>query len=246
MRSNTMNCEEYRQSVAADPSFDGGADHLSTCEACRAFRAEIQALDDKIARALEISVPALNLPKLPIDDADNPAADNVVSLPVRKPFARPAWYALAASVMLAVVIGVRMFGAGASYESLADEVLAHLDHEPYSLRPSATPVSDRRLGAVVPADVASMDHSAGLITYAQSCVINGKTVPHLVIQGERGPVTILLMPEEGISAAVPLDGENTHGVILPVGDGSIAIIGAREEKLERIEKSVLNSVRWNT
>ncbi len=201
----------------------------------------MRALDDKIAGALEIDVPALKLPELPLVDSDN-----VVSLPARKPFARPAWYALAASVMLAVVIGVRMFGIGVSHESLAAEVVAHLDHEPYSLRPSTTPVSDRRLGAVVPADVASMDHSAGLITYAQSCVINGKTVPHLVIQGERGPVTILLMPEERISNAVPLDGENIHGVIVPVGDGSIAIIGAREERLERIEKSVVSSVRWDT
>ena len=241
-----MNCEEYRQSVAADPSFDGGADHVSMCEACRAFRAEMKVLDDKIARALEISVPVLNLPELPLDDSDSPAAGKVVSLPARKSSASPAWYALAASVMLAVVIGVRMFGVGASYESLADEVVAHLDHEPYSLRPSTTPVSDSRLGAVVPADVASLDHSAGLITYAQSCVINGKTVPHLVIQGERGPVTILLMPEEGVASAMPLDGENIHGVSLPVGDGSLAIIGARDEKLERIQKSVVNSVRWNT
>ena len=241
-----MNCEEYRQAVAADPSFDGGADHLSICEACQAFRAEMRALDGEIAKALEITVPALNLPELPIVDSGDAGSNNVVSLPARKPYARPAWYALAASVMLAVVIGVRMFDIGASYESLADEVVAHLDHEPYSLRPSTTPVSDRRLGAVVPADVASMDHSAGLITYAQSCVINGRTVPHLVIQGQHGPVTILLMPEEGVASAVPLGGENIHGVILPVGDGSIAIIGTREEKLERIQKSVVNSVRWNT
>jgi hypothetical protein len=94
--------------------------------------------------------------------------------------------------------------------------------------------------------VARLDHDAGLITYARSCEINGRTVPHLVIQGEHGPITILLMPEEAIAEAVSLDGENTHGVILPVGDGSIAIIGAREEKLERVEKSVLNSVMWST
>jgi hypothetical protein len=91
-----------------------------------------------------------------------------------------------------------------------------------------------------------MDDSVGLITYAQSCVINGKTVPHLVIQGQYGPVTILLMPDEPVAEAVPLEGDNIHGVLLPVGNGSIAIIGAREEKLEPIEKSVLKSVTWST
>ena len=59
-------------------------------------------------------------------------------------------------------------------------------------------------------------------------------------------MTILLMPEEEIVAAQSLDGDNIHGVILPVGKGSVAIIGAREEPLERIEKSVLSSVDWST
>lgn len=236
-----MNCEEYRHRIAADPSFDGGAGHLSGCQACQAFRNEALSLDDKIARAMQIDVPTLRLPELPAIDADN-----VVPLAARRPRARPAWFALAATVLLAAVVGVRMFGVGVTYESLVDEVLAHLDHEPASLRPSTMPVSDKQLARAVPANVARLDHGAGLITYARSCEIHGRTVPHLVIQGEHGPITILLMPEEAIAEAVSLDGENIHGIILPVGDGSIAIIGAREEKLERVEKSVLNSVMWST
>lgn len=242
----TMNCEEYRQLVAANPSFDGGADHLSACDDCRAFRTEMQALDEKINQALQINVPSLTLPELPVHDSGDADSGKVVSLASRRPRARPAWFALAATVLLAALIGIRMVGVEETYDSLADEVLAHLDHEPVSLRPSTTPVSDRRLAATVPDNIARMDHSAGLITYARSCEINGKAVPHLVIQGALGPITILLMPEETVSAAVSLDGESTHGVILPVGDGSIAIIGAREEDLERVEKSVLSSVTWST
>ena len=240
--SETMNCEQYRQAVAADPSFDGGVDHLSGCAQCQSFRDEMQMLDADIARALEVRVPPLSLPELPGIEAES----NVVTLDSRRSLTKPAWFALAASVMLAAVLGIRMFAVDVDQLSLADEVLAHLDHEPYALVVSSTPVSDSRLERVVPANVARMDHSAGLITYAQSCVINGKTVPHLVIQGERGPVTILLMPDEEVAAAQTLDGDNIHGVILPVGTGSVAIIGAREESLERIEKSVLSSVAWST
>ena len=236
-----MNCDDYRQEIAADPTFDGGAGHLSSCRDCQAFRAEMQTLNVKIARALQIDVPDLKLPELPAVDTEN-----VTAMPARNPSGRPIWLALAASVMVAAVIGVRMFATGITYDSLGDEVLAHLDHEPASLRVTNVAVSEKRLARVVPADVAQMDHSAGLISYAQTCLINGKKIPHLVIQGEQGPVTILLMPDERIADAVPLDGENIHGVILPVGTGSIAIIGAREEKLERIEKSVVNSVMWTT
>lgn len=236
-----MNCEDYRQEIASDPTFDGGAGHLPACTECQAFRTEMQSLNVRIAKAMQISVPELELPELPTIDVKH-----VIAMTSRKPLSKPAWFALAASLMLAAVIGIRMSGIGVNYDSLADEVLAHLDHEPNALRISSTPVSNARLAKVVPADVAQMTHSAGLISYAQSCRINGKEVPHLVIQGEHGPVTILLMPEESVTEAVTLDGENIRGVILPVGTGSIAIIGAREEKLERIEKSVMNSVMWST
>jgi len=89
-----------------------------------------------------------------------------------------------------------------------------------------------------------MNRDIGLITFAEFCTINGKDVPHLVVQGERGPITILLMPYEKVAIATPLNGVNIRGVILPVGDGSIAIIGDREESLERVQQNVLNSVMW--
>ena len=98
----------------------------------------------------------------------------------------------------------------------------------------------------MPATIATMDHDAGLITYAQSCIINGRVVPHLVIQGERGPVTILLMPEEKISGAQSFGDEDIQGVILPVGNGSIAIIGGAGERLDGIQERVRNSVTWST
>lgn len=236
-----MNCEEYRTAIAADPSFDGGAGHVTECAACQDYRNEMLALNDTITRALAIDVPKLVLPELP--DLET---DKVVTLGRGRRVAPPVWFAVAATVALAAFLGVRFVSNGPSYDSLADEVLAHLDHEPYALRVSDEPITERRLASVVASDVAQMDHSAGLITYAQTCVINGHKVPHLVIQGERGPVTILLMPDEMISEAVPLHDEFFEGAILPVGNGSIAIIGGHDEELAEIEKSVVNSVMWST
>ena len=149
-------------------------------------------------------------------------------------------------MVLAAFVGFRMLGSSVEYPTLGDELLAHLDHEPAALVVTNVAVSDARLTSVVPGDVARLDQSSGLITYAQSCVIRGHSVPHLVIQGEHGPVTILLMPDERVSAAQTITGESVNGVILPVGNGSIAIFGEREESLDQIEKKVLNSVTWST
>ena len=63
-------------------------------------------------------------------------------------------------------------------------------------------------------------------------------------QGKTGPITILLMPDEMISETKTLDGESVHGYIVPVGNGSIAIIGTREEELDEVQQKVVNSVAW--
>ena len=135
---------------------------------------------------------------------------------------------------------------GVSYGTLEEQVLAHVDNETSALLPSSTPVSDRQFSRAVPNDIATMNRDVGLITYAESCSINGKDVPHLVIQGAHGPITILLMPHESVARATTLDGVNIKGIILPVGDGSIAIIGDREEQLDQVKKDVLDSVKWST
>ena len=224
--NSTMNCDEYQQALGADPNFDGGVAHRSECAACAAYRDELLAFDAKIRRALALEVP--------------PLAD-------RRRVTTPAWFAIAATVLLALVVGVRFTGhVSLTDEELASEVLAHVTHEPMALRVTDQAVAEEHLHRVVPANMATMDHSAGLITFAETCPINGNDIPHLVMQGKSGPVTILLLPDEHVSGVIELNDEFKHGVILPVGDGSVAIIGTKEEKLEQIQEQVLKSVLWST
>ena len=131
---------------------------------------EFQALDLKIAKALQIDVPELRMPELPdIDET------NVTSLPVRKRSMKPVWFAIAATVVLATSITLRTSSLFQSYDSLAEEVLAHVDHEPAALRVTDVAVSDRNLARAVPVSLAEFDRNESLITYARTCVINGKT-----------------------------------------------------------------------
>ena len=237
-----MNCDDYKQAIGADPSFDGGAGHLSECQSCQEFRRDMQALDAKINRALALDVPELSMPKL--EDVDT---ENVVALAPKRRISAKSWYSVAATVALAAFIAFR-YGPGDNTQqmSLADEVLAHVNHEPAALLPTNVKVPDEHLHEVVPANIASLDHSAGLITYAETCPIGGYDAPHLVIQGQHGPITIMLLPNQKIPAAISLNNVNSRGVILPVGDGSIAIVGSREEKLDAVQKQILQSVTWET
>lgn len=214
---------------------------MTTSEKNSEIHGTTPEFEQRIARALELPVPELRMPELPEIDSDK-----VVAIEPRRRRVPPVWLAMAASVALVAIVGVRLFGVAPEYDSLAEEIVAHLDHEPYALRVTDEPVSDTRLSRIVPANLATLDHSAGLITYAQNCKIKGKVSPHLVIQGKNGPVTVILMPEVRVQSAETIEGQSINGVILPVGDGSIAIIGEKDEDLEPIQRSVIDSVAWST
>lgn len=242
-----MNCEEYREAVTADPSeaFAGGAAHAAGCAGCSRYREGIRALDRRIAAALAIDVPSLGMPELPPVRDD---AGKVVTFPAGRSgkTSAPLWLGIAAGVAVAF-LGFGLLSQQPSGATLAEQVIAHMDHEQASRRVTSVSVPEREFHDVIDSRVSAMDTGIGLVTYASSCVINGNTVPHLVIQGESGPVTLILLPDEDIDDAIPLSGEHVHGVIVPVGDGSVAIIGERAGQLDEIDeigKRIVESVEW--
>lgn len=234
-----MHCEAFRQAVTADPAARTAelVAHAAACPDCSAYQDELQGFDQKLRAALAIDVPPLSMPALP-------AGADVVPIPRRASWARAGWISLAASIGLVAVMVGNWRGGEPPAASLAEQVIAHLDHEPASLAVTDIPVSERRFNAVARPALVDVSRDIGLVTYASSCVINGKEVPHLVVQGESGPVTILLLPQEKITAAVPLRGTSIEGVILPVGNGSVAIIGNRGESIDRWRERVAATIHW--
>lgn len=215
---------------------------------CSNFRDEIQALDARIAAALAIDVPPLRMPKLP--PIDSGASENVVDLHAGRPgkATLPTWIGLAAGLATALFFGTRFITPDVATPSLARQVIAHMDLEQESRQVTSVAVSEQALRNVIGSDISTIDTGI-LVTYARSCVINNKTVPHLVIQGEDGPVTLILMSEETVDAAIPLSGEKVHGVIVPVGSGSVAVIGEHAEQLNEIDaiaQRLVESVTWRT
>ncbi len=237
-----MLSDDFKNRIDADPWIED-ADIDANAEAS-AYRDQMRALDEKIGQAMSFSVPELKMPELPEIETDN-----VVSLDAKRSRA-PMWLAMAATVLIAAFIGTRIGGPdyGTGPEALAQELHAHVSHAPSALRITTVTVGDQKLNRVVPSTIAEMNHQGGLITFAETCPINGKNVPHLVVQGIHGPVTIILMPDEHIDEPIELNDGDTHGVIIPVGDGpgngSIAIVGPKNEDLKRIEQDVMNSVTW--
>lgn len=253
-----MHCEEFRAALDGDPGadFPGRAAHAAACADCARYAAEAAVFERRLAAALAIDVPDFSI-ALPEqdgeDDGDGRGDGKVVSLDRHRRRGRARWRSLPAlaglaaalvlSVALVLQVGTDPRESAAS--ALAAEVLAHMDHEPGSRVVSSEAVGASELSRVLAPAVSRLDSArVGLVTYAKTCPINGRPVPHLVVQGADGPVTLLLMAEEKLTEPVPLDGEGFHGVILPVGEGSIAVIGEKGRSVDDVAESVRAAVDW--
>ena len=227
-----MDCLEFRRLAGADPQHPDAAvlEHAAGCPRCAGYLRQTLELDRHILAALSVPVPL-------VAGRAKSAAASVSGLDRRR------WYALAASIVAGVLVGSLLW-VGGPRNSLAQDVLAHMDHEPEAFVVTTTPADDAVLGRVLERGGIRLRPEVGTVSYANSCPFRGRTVPHLVVQTDGGPVTVMVLRNEPLDAPVRFAEDRFTGTIVPAGPGSIAVIGGSDAELEQITERVLAAVDW--
>ena len=228
----TMDCLQFRRIAGADPGHldEAARAHAEACPRCAAHLGELHALDARILAALEVPVPgATGLPggsSAPIVGVD-----------------RRRWLALAASLVAGVLVGTLLWVAGPQ-NSLARDLVEHLGHEPEALVVTGRPEDAEVLDAVLERGGIRLRPGIGTVSYANSCEFRGHDVPHLVVQTGDGPVTVMVLRHERPARPVRFREGGHTGRIVPVGPGSVAVIGAAGVDLEQVTSAVTEAVEW--
>jgi len=226
-----VDCLEFRRLAGADPQHPDSAvlEHAAGCPRCTGYLRQTQELDRHILAALSVPVPPRH--------AGRATGSAVPGLD------RGRWYALAASIVAGVLVGSLLW-VGGPRNSLAQDVLAHMEHEPEALVVTTTPADGSVLGRVLERGGIRLRPEVGTVSYANSCRFRGRTVPHLVVQTDGGPVTVMVLRNEPLDAPVRFAEQGFAGTIVPAGPGSIAVIGGSDADLEQITERVLAAVDW--
>ncbi len=237
---STVTCLDVRRLVGAEPNLrDAGVlEHCKSCKSCAAFVQEMQALEARIERAFRVEVPEGLEARIALDG----------SLKNAQPRWRRPWLAAAASVLMVIGIGVTSYlhrhPAG---DDLSAAVVDHImnPEEAGAIGPDQSLIHDASL-ITDAADGAGVKLKAQLagVSYAHTCLFRGERVVHLVVQGEHGPVTILLLPHIHVDRSMPVDEQGFHGVIVPEGQGSIAIVTNNATPIEPVEQQISGQVSW--
>jgi hypothetical protein len=221
-----IDCTEYRRTVLADPHAASPelAEHLAHCPDCPAYSERLLRFEGRLARALRIDAQVL-----------------------RRRTVRSGWLAMAATVLVALMVGTLWLGA--PHASLAADVVAHMAGEPEAWARTDVPVPSADLEPVLADAHMSLNPDAGMVSYAQSCLFRGHHVPHLVVQTARGPITVMVLVHDPVAKAQPFDEGGYRGVIMPVpGHGSLAVL-ARDERenladIESVAARVKGAIVW--
>src|SRR5262249_14079114 len=127
--------------------------------------------------------------------------------------------------------------------TLASDVVTHMALEPQAWAVTDRTVSPEALQKILAKSGVRLSSSIGPVTYANTCLFRGHTIPHLVIQDERGPVTILLLPDETVRAEMRFAEKGYSGVIVPAPRGSIAVLSRDQGRVDAIAARVLGAER---
>lgn len=216
-----LDCGHVRRAIGGDPRHLSAEvrQHLESCAACRTFHDETMALEARLEAALNLPLHRFR-PK------------------ARAPARR---FALAASLFMALLVG-----GGAwlfrPQPALAEQVVEHVRHEAgsWALQRRLTP---EEIGAVLARAGVNFD-TALPVVYASPCVFRGHVAPHLVVQTEHGPVTVMLLANEKLARRQSFAEQGYEGVLLPAGEGSVAVLTRGGAVPQATEAAVLSAIRW--
>lgn len=233
---------EFRRRAYAEPDSKDSEflDAKNSSDENTALVEELQAMDESMKQALHIQPPAELAERIKLQQTLN-----------EHQHTRKVWQysSMAASIILvfAIVIGLsdvnRLASPPHNIESLASGFLQHiyeeLDHLTEQKNPSLSQLNEvlGRLGGKATGDL-------GQLNYLGSCNIAGVPGVHLVVQGEMGPVTIMLLPDVPVSAQHRIIDERFNGIIQSAGNGSMAIVGEKGEGLEQVQSRLNEYIHW--
>jgi hypothetical protein len=219
-----MNCQEARLLIGADPGGDDPrvADHIAQCPDCARYRQELRDMDRVVSAALRVDF-----------DVAAPRAARISR--------RPLW-AVAASLIV-VLIGALAWLLNPR-DTFAAQVIDHVNGEAFSLVQTSQATDAAELAGILSRSGIRLKSDAMLVSYASSCQFRGHVVPHLVVQTEHGPVTVLVLADETTRGkSNRIDEGGFQGVVVPAPRGALVVLG-QDGDVASVAATVLNALDY--
>jgi hypothetical protein len=222
-----MQHAEFRRLLGTDPKYSTPEveAHRAACAECAKYADDMARLDRLVAGALAVPGPAKSAP--PWEARRHPVR----------------WYALAATVLIALGLGAN-YWFGQQRAELIVEVVKHADRERDVLIASDKRVDAGKIGKALAKAGAELTGDLP-VSLARVCKIRGVVAPHLILQTRGGAVALLLLSKEQLWLPHSFVSQGYQGALVPMGSGhSIAVVGTDKEAVEEGARLASETIRW--
>jgi hypothetical protein len=233
-----MDYSEFRRLLGADPA-SRDLEFLEARNASPEFAKAAQEADEferKLGLVLRLPAPGGLLQDVRAIADDQQA----VRLAPRRHWPT---YALAASLLLAVGAAGLVWNMNRGAESVENYLVSHYAMDGAELEAKAAGQSANNLQAIL-AEVAyaARPEFAEMVGFIKYCPTpDGKGV-HMVLNMERGPVTVILMPATSVEDHASLLENGMQARLVALDRGSIALMGADAAAVEALAPVVRESI----
>jgi len=227
---------EFRRRAYAEPNSDD-KDFLKNKNQSldnAHFVDELKTLDQQIADAMQVEPPEGLAERIKLNQQ--------LGKHTQKKKQYQFMFSIAASVLIVMSV-VFIFLSPSNNDALSKIVLSHIYDELYHLEEDHQYPIDRANLALASLG-GRFKQDIGEIRYVGACDIDKKPGLHMVLEGEKGPVTVIMMPQEKIEKAIKITDPRFQGSIQPTAKGSYAIVAVKGEEIARIKHAVNSSLSW--
>jgi hypothetical protein len=232
----SMDFSEFKRLLGADPR-NQDPEFLRARASSAEFEkeaAEADRLEALLDRAVSLPVP------------EDLMAD-IRSIPQRRSVSGPrrrAWpLAMAAGLLIAVGAAGLISQMDPSWGSVEDYVADHYRHDGATLLARADgEVAGEVQSLLAEFDVAALPALAGIIGVIKYCPTpDGKGV-HMVLNSERGPVTVIYMPHTPVTDRKAITFDDREALLVALKSGSAAIIGSPQQQISDLYALIQESI----
>ncbi|MFC3123381.1 DUF3379 family protein [Agaribacter flavus] len=215
----------FRRTVYADP-FTKEPEVILAAKADpkkQAFWEELKTMDRSIQQAMNISIPENLAEKLLLRQSISEHAESRQK--------RPWYIAMAASVVLATVLTISMFNQGTS-SSIALDALAHVQHAELESSKYGD-ISMQDVNAKLANYNGSISDAFGEIISANYCYLSSVKSLHLIVQGQKGLLSLFVLPNDKNDPVDPSFSNEAHrGKSFLLESARIIVVGDDNKEVD--------------
>jgi len=231
----------FRHTAIAAPN-DKSEEFLSRVESSECAQKLVQEskeFDELLKSSLQVDVPNDLADKILLEQSFAIEHDKTVN---------NRWHiAIAASIAFVIGLSVPMLNDfNHPTPTLGEVALNHVQQEYYMTAKVNEKASLKNVNVKLARYGGTVNKDLGNIFFVNYCSFEGTSALHMVLQGEKGRVTVFVVPENSdLKPTTEFSNQHFKGISEDMGKAKMVLVGEPDEPLEKMKEMLDKNIQWD-